>query len=193
MAIEIKGNWKKGYALDKHTISSEYLGKNEFGHDHYKTKRTIIGELVYQLKYKNDSSVVQKLVNEVKKCVSGIDKFDFIIPILTSDTSRPKQPVQLVCNAISNEFNVPILSTALFKEKTTKELKNIAEKEERIKELKNVIKISDIDKLRGKKILLIDDLYRSGATLLVATDLLYKKGDVKTVCVLTLTKTRSSR
>jgi len=41
MAIKIKGNWKKGFALDLHTISSEYLGKNEFGHDHYDTKRVM--------------------------------------------------------------------------------------------------------------------------------------------------------
>ena len=109
MAIEIKGNWAKGYALDLHTSKSEYLGKNEFGHDQFDTKRTEMGELVYQLKYKKDDSVVQQIIAEVKKCISGIDKFDFIIPIPPSNVNRPKQPVQLVCEALSKEFNVPLL------------------------------------------------------------------------------------
>ena len=48
-------------------------------------------------------------------------------------------------------------------------------------------------KLNGKKILLIDDLYRSGATLTIATDILLNIGKAKSVSVLALTKTRSNR
>lgn len=58
MAIEITGNWAKGFALGLHTLSSKYLGEDEFGHKHFDTIRTEIGELVYQLKYKKDNSVV---------------------------------------------------------------------------------------------------------------------------------------
>jgi len=47
--------------------------------------------------------------------------------------------------------------------------------------------------LSNKNILLLDDLYRSGATLRVATELLYNNCNVKDVYVLTMTKTRSNR
>lgn len=194
MAIEIKGNWAKGFALDLHTLKkSDYLGDDAFGHPRFKNYRSEIGELVYQLKYKKDGSVVQQIVAEIKKCISGINKFDFIIPIPPSNVDRPKQPVHLVCEALSNEFNVPLLKKALTKSKVTEEMKNITEKDKRIELLKNAMVLNCADKLENNEILLIDDLYGSGATLSVATELLYNKGNVKNVCVLTLTKKRTNK
>jgi len=32
MTIELQGNWAKGMAFDVHTLSSTYLGADEFGH-----------------------------------------------------------------------------------------------------------------------------------------------------------------
>lgn len=46
---------------------------------------------------------------------------------------------------------------------------------------------------KGKKILLIDDLYRSGATLNEITKTLYTQGEVDNVYVLCFTKTRSKK
>ena len=51
MSIELLGNWKKGFAYDVHTLDSVYMGADEFGHDHWKTTRSEMGELVYRLKY----------------------------------------------------------------------------------------------------------------------------------------------
>ena len=52
MSIELKGNWKKGFACDVHTLSSTYLGVNAWGHDKYENTRSEMGELLYKLKYK---------------------------------------------------------------------------------------------------------------------------------------------
>ncbi|WP_180380065.1 ComF family protein [Campylobacter porcelli] len=46
---------------------------------------------------------------------------------------------------------------------------------------------------KNKKILLIDDLFRSGATLNEITKTLYTQGEVDNVYVLCFTKTRSKR
>ncbi len=192
MTIEIKGNWEKGYALDIHTISSEYLGKNQFGHAIFDTIRSKIGELVYKLKYKNDIAAVKELINEIKKCLSGIENFDFIIPIPPSNVDRPKQPVQLVCEALSAEFKVTLLIHALIKNKITEEIKNVQVKSKRIELLKNSMVLNNANIFENKKVLLIDDLYGSGATLSVATDLLYNNGKAKSVSVLTLTKNRTN-
>jgi predicted amidophosphoribosyltransferase len=45
----------------------------------------------------------------------------------------------------------------------------------------------------GRSILLLDDLYRSGATLNVISRLLQQDGKVKSVYVVTMTMTRSIR
>ena len=47
--------------------------------------------------------------------------------------------------------------------------------------------------MRGKKVLLFDDLYRSGSTLNEITNTLYEEGGVSDVYVLTITKTRSNK
>jgi competence protein ComFC len=193
MAIKLSGNWKNGLALDLHTTKSEYAGVDQYGHDRFNNTRSEIGELVYLLKYKNDIEAVNKIVGKIKESINGIDKFDFIIPIPPSNKSRNKQPVLLVAKALSDEFNVPILIDALDKKSGASEIKNVQDANERLKLLEGVMVLNPSYNIEGKEILLIDDLYRSGITLSVATTLLYKQGRAKTVCVLTLTKTRSNR
>jgi hypothetical protein len=63
MRYRLDGNWKTGIAYDLHTISSEYLGQDEYGHDRYNNTRSEMGELVYQLKYQHDETVVNKIVD----------------------------------------------------------------------------------------------------------------------------------
>jgi hypothetical protein len=53
--ISLIGNWLEGFALGLHTISSEFSGYDEFGHEVFNTKRSEIGELLYRLKYKSES------------------------------------------------------------------------------------------------------------------------------------------
>ena len=74
-----------------------------------------------------------------------------------------------------------------------KQLKNVDDPEEREKLLQESLSIEGKEVVSGKKILLVDDLYRSGATLRVATDLLLKNAKAEKVSVLTMTKTRSNR
>lgn len=53
--------------------------------------------------------------------------------------------------------------------------------------------MTDSNKYKNKKVLIIDDLYRSGTTLMELTHLLYDEAQVQNVYVVTLTKTRSNR
>ncbi len=70
-------------------------------------------------------------------------------------------------------------------------MKDIDDLDERRSLLESVFHIKDIS-VKGKNILLFDDLYRSGATLNAATKVLYSAG-ARNVYVLTLTRTRSKR
>lgn len=75
----------------------------------------------------------------------------------------------------------------------SEELKGITDPVARNELLVTALKLKPTTRFRGRKVLLVDDLYRSGSTLHVATDLLYREGKAALVSVLTMTKTRSNR
>lgn len=192
MGIKIHGNWKKGIALDLHTKSSDYLGVDEFGHDRFETIRTEMGELVYKLKYKSDLSVVPQIVNAIVK-IGGIEKMDYIIPVPPSNIHRRFQPVFIIAEELSKKFDVELATDLILKIRETPELKNITDDKERDNITRDAFSLNDTYDLSGLKVLILDDLYRSGTTLRAITSLLYEEGKVKNVYVVTLTKTRSTR
>ena len=192
MLRKLKGNWKKGVAFDHHTLSSEYIGFNQSGHDQWDTERSEMGELVYQLKYQHKPNSAQKIV-ELLDRIKGIEEMDFIIPIPPTDATRVFQPVLLIAKALGERRNVEVLSDQLLKKPGGAQLKNVEVPEERQKLLRDSMRLSEKNDVSGKKVLLIDDLYRSGATLSVATDLLINQGCASGVAVLTMTKTRKRR
>ncbi len=193
MAIEIEGNWKKGFSLEMHSVSSKYIGDNEYGKPQFDTDRSEVGELVYQLKSKNNLAVIPKIVLKIKECIKGIEKFDFIIAVPPSKIERKLQPVFLICDALASEYKIEFLKKAILKESTTEEIKSIQDKDRRIEILKKVMTFNNKYDLQNKNILLVDDIYRSGATLSVVADVLINQAGVNNVYVLTLTKTRVNR
>ena len=52
---------------------------------------------------------------------------------------------------------------------------------------------SSTPKVEGRKVLLFDDLFRSGATMNAITSALYDQGQAREVYALTLTRTRSKQ
>ena len=192
MAITLEGNWKTGKAYDLHTVSSTHLGTDEFGHDRFENTRSKMGELLYQLKYKCDKTKVDEIVTLLDD-IKGIENFDFIVPIPPTNKNRPIKPVELIATALGKKRGVKVIADAL-KNDGSEELKSITDPVARNELLQEAIKLKgDESQFKGKKLLLVDDLYRSGSTLRVATDLLYKKGKATQVSVLTMTKTRSNR
>lgn len=192
MTIKLDGNWEKGFAHDVHTLDSVYLGPDEFGHARFENTRSEMGELVYQLKYRNDKSVAKRIVVMLDK-YHGIENFDAIIPAPSSRKSRFYQPVDEIALELGKRRSVEVLIGILFKKDGGKEIKNMTDPDERISELRKVIFLSSRINISGQKVLLLDDLYRSGATLSVSTDILFQQGKVSKVCVLTMTKTKSNR
>lgn len=190
MVLTLEGNWKSGKAYDLHTVSSTHLGIDEFGHDRFDNKRSEMGELVYKLKYQADPKVVEKIV-ALLDGIGGIEKFDFLIPIPPTKKNRPVQPVALIATALGKRRKVPVLDC--LKNSGNEELKGVSDPLVRVELLKEALSLTSEKQLQGKKVLLVDDLYRSGSTLRIATDLLYGAGKAAQVSVLTMTKTRSNR
>lgn len=192
MAITLEGNWKSGKAYDLHTVSSTHLGTDEFGHSRFENTRSEMGEYVYRLKYKLDQSVVEKIVNLLDS-IGGIEGFDFLVSIPSTKKDRPIEPVELIAIALGKRRGVAVDTGSLVNSGSA-ELKEITDPVARNELLVAALRLKPTgNKFQQKKILLVDDLYRSGATLSVATDLLYRQGEAAQVSVLTMTKTRSNR
>jgi predicted amidophosphoribosyltransferase len=189
--IKLTGSWQEGFALDVHTVSSTFLGYDEYGHEVFDTQRSPIGELLYQLKYKADKTAINELVTVASNFLVSDWKIsvDAIVPVPPSKTNRPIQPVIVIAKGISTSLQIAYVE-ALVKTKGTPELKNVFDYQRRSELLKDAFDIRGPE-VKGKNILLFDDLFRSGATLNAITQVLYNIGKVKKVYVLSLTKTRS--
>jgi predicted amidophosphoribosyltransferase len=194
--IPLKGIWFEGYALDIYTIDSKVIDYDELGNPKFETKRTELGELLYRLKYCEDISVLEIIVNKLVDFIKFYWKINNIpngiVPVPPSNVYRKFQPVLEIAGSLGNKLNIPVYSNILIKERQTPELKNIDDYEKRIEILEKAFNISLHARklLQNKNILLFDDLYRSGATLTVITKILINRCLVQKVYVLTLTKTR---
>jgi len=190
---QIKGKWTSGYALDFHTLSSECIGYDEYGHPQFDTRRSEIGELLYRLKYKSDKSVLRiMLETSVEFLNSKKWPVDLIVPVPPSRSVRTFQPVLAFAKGISNNTGIKLCTDCVVKIRETPELKNIYEFEERMELLKDAYAVAK-NEIEGRNILLLDDLYRSGATLNTITSVLKNEGKAKEIYVLTLTMTRGKR
>jgi competence protein ComFC len=188
--MRIPGVWRQGYVLDYHTIHSAFLGHDEFGNPIFDTKRTEVGELLYQLKYRRNLEALDALVKAATQFVkSWRVTFDVVVPVPPTKVRR-FQPVFEIAARLANSLGLPFRRDFVRNVKNTKELKNIFDYNERITLLENAYRVRG-QSLQGKTVLLFDDLYRSGATLNAVTRVLYEQARCAHVYALALTRTRT--
>jgi competence protein ComFC len=188
-AIGISGPWDEGYALALHTLSSDFLGYDNFGNPQFDTKRTKLGELVFRLKNRRDEAAVAPIAEAVAAFVTEQKlKYDLIVPVPPS-RERTFQPTVEIARAVSERVNKPMREKCVRKVKPTGELKNVYEYSERVKVLKDAFE-GDAERVKGERILLIDDLYRSGATMKAVAKALQAAG-AERIVALAVTKTRT--
>lgn len=188
--MKIPGSWKVGYVLDYHTKSSDFVGYDEYGHPQFSTVRTPVGDLLYSLKYKGQKSALADLVSVAVEFIRGWGPpVKAIVPVPPS-RPRTSQPVLNIAQGIGALLGIPVHDVVL-KAPTAKELKDVFDYHERLKLLANAFSVKSTD-LRGKAVLLVDDLYRSGATLNAVTASLTNQAGVSEVYAFCPTRTRSS-
>lgn len=176
-----------GLFIDFHTIKSTF---NEDGS--FTTVRTEIGELLYRYKYAFDLTVESRLVERVSSFILKYFPYcDILIPLPPSNLNRPYQPLFELAQKISERVRIPCNSNYL-KKKETPPLKSIEDSTLRSEILKNAFYVAD-ERYNRKRVLLIDDLFRSGETLNASIRTLKEQGKVSDIYVLTITKTRTKK
>ena len=188
----IKGPWQTGIVLDWHTVASQVIGQNEFGHPIFDNTRSEIGELLYQFKYQNDQNALHQIVRATIKFLGDKvkEKINVILPVPPSNPTRTV--TSQIAKGLADGLGVEFSCTALTKTKNINELKSVMDPEERKNALEGLFE-ADKQQLEGKLVLLVDDVYRSGATLSAATEVVAGQGKAKVVYVLAITRTRVHR
>lgn len=187
----IRGNWSAGYALDKHTASSTYIGDNQSGYPMFDTVRTEVGEALYQLKYKNDFGQVDALAAAlIRHVLPRLGKVEMVLPAPAS-TTRSRQPVHEVAREFANKIGVPFFDNIIIKSETassSNSLKDMATKQEKSEALNGRFVLNRrITNAGCWNTLVVDDLFHTGATLEAVCGLLkgYSKVSNVYVCALT--------
>lgn len=180
-----------GYALDKHTASSVFIGHNEYGHPQFDTTRTPAGEAVFQLKYRGDFDRVKPLAKAVvRNIVPQFPKIGLVMPIPAS-TTRKRQPVHEVASAVAERMEVPLLDSLITKSAVaanTGSLKNMNTREEKDEALKGRYLLNKAITNKGSwNVLVVDDLYHTGATMDAICSLLAQYDKISGVYVAALT------
>ena len=184
--IKVYGNWTEGYTLDKHSLYSIPRGENEFGHMTFDTKRTELGELLYELKYKGmdkSGEILDLILPFLDEWL--IDKnIDFVIPVPPTK-KRDLQPVFAVTSRIATHYNWSY-DLNIFRKTSDVQAKDMAEDKKdlygHIDMLKNPIYTHNI--------LLVDDLYQTGSTANECGRLLLECPNIKNIYYLALTRRR---
>lgn len=188
----IKGPWKDGYTLDEHTISSVPIGYDEFGHTLFDTKRSDVGERLYQLKYRGDRSQIAPLAKAAQGFVKNWGVMAQLVVPVPPTRVRSFQPVVAVAEQLADLLGVPLDSATIRRTTRARELKGVTDPAQRAELLSNAFR-AEGTALRGKHVLLFDDLYRSGATMKAVSQLLANEAGASAVFALALTRTRSIR
>ena len=162
----LTGPWKLGWALGFHSSFS--------GGD---WSRSSVGDLTYRLKYQGDTSVLEELVEQAAALMvlhPEIGKVDFILPV-PSTTQRKINPVHLFGEALGRRTGIDVKPIAA-KSRANQPQKEMTTLSQKLANVRGVFKITG--EVREKRILVVDDLFDSGATLQEITRLLKQNGAI---------------
>jgi len=170
-------------------------------HMHYslygELERTPIGQLVNQAKPYNRSVTcknyfyTRRLAEQMYGFLTHQPAFmqaDWIIPSPHHESKKGFDLPETLCNHLSKWCGINNGSHLIIKNRVTTPMKECFSLSEKQINIKNAFEIADPSCVKGRKILIIDDLYQSGATLTEISRTLKKYG---ALCVYGLCATKT--
>lgn len=170
----------------------------EVSNCHQRNRTKYLSDLYFSLPYRK--ALVKKmiwffkyepLVKELSKTLSSLiiehlelidQKPDFsgfrLIPIPLEDRKlkwRGFNQSEELAKELSESLKIPLIKEVLFKIKGTEDQVNLSD-EERKENVRRVFVVKDESQIRDKKVLLVDDIYTTGATMEEAAKTLKEAG-----------------
>lgn len=148
-----------------------------------------IKELIIKLKFRGDFSCAKPLAFFLREIIKGnfID-FDFITFVPSSFKNYKRRgfnQMKVIASLLADMINIPVYN-CLRKKTGTKDQIGLS-KEERWKNISKCFCKKGINKAKGMRILLIDDVFTTGATVFYCADELKKLG-AEEIIILTVSK-----
>lgn len=124
-----------------------------------------------------------------KNVCKFLNCYDIIIPVPVHRKRRSERgynQTELIAKELANNLRITYSSSSLIKDKNIKPLSSMGAKE-RKNQIKNVFKVKNIESIKGKKVVLFDDIYTTGSTYIECKRVLIETG-AKEVGILTLAR-----
>ena len=136
----------------------------------YFSKEFLIQHLIHQLKYKNNMAIgfyLGELMGKTLLASNRFNNIDYLIPLPLypdKEHKRGYNQATIICNGMSDVMNIPVLNGNVIRQKFT-ETQTRKHRTERWENVEGSFKIKNAELLKGKNILLVDDVITTGATL----------------------------
>ena len=140
-----------------------------------------VKKMVQELKFNSATQYLPFAGRAMAKRLTqgSVPKFDFIVPVplhIAREINRSYNQAYLLAEELSSNTDVPLVN-ALRRSKYTKPQSNLM-KQQRQSNLDGVFKVfpTFVNRLKGKRVLVIDDVCTSGATLRACCKTLLENG-----------------
>ena len=130
-----------------------------------------------------------KIILKNEKICRKIKKYDIIVPVpihKKRKNERGYNQSELIARKLAKNLNLELVNDSLIKQKNTLPQSTLSKKQ-REENAKQVYKIQNKPKIENKKVILLDDIYTTGATTKECSKVLKQNG-AKEILVLTIAK-----
>lgn len=141
-----------------------------------------VRRLIWQLKYRgrtgNAAMLAKLLLRYLETCNLKLETFS-IVPVPLSKTRLRKRGYNqslLLAKILSENLKLPVVENALIRAKDTPPQAEVKDWEARKTNIQNCFGIADSELIKNKNIILVDDVFTSGATLNEAAKTLKSSG-----------------
>ena len=151
------------------------------------TYKGIVDKAVPRIKFGKNIELARLFGAVLGTCVSdeGI-RADLIVPVPLSDSrlkERGFNQAKEIAEPVARINNIPLADDCLIRIRDTKRQSEISEESKRANNVKGAFSVSDKWDISGLRVVIVDDVATTGATLHEAAKALYKAGAAKVLCI----------